>query len=609
MDRFTTAKFEYYNTNWLSYNGVDAAYRAGAAVTTKTLMDVYNQQVADSGLAGLHVGLYKAGMGTLWLMGTNTYAGSSVAAGGTLAINGSVAGDAWSVRNTAAGTTGTIAGTGTIKGNLYNYGIAQPSAAGNLTIVGSLYGNGGFGLVTADNGQSARQLVVGGTANINGSALQAVAGSAYLPDRNYSFLSAGSIVGSLTNTVGSAFSGLLSIKNLSMSGTSGAVTLGLANNAGSLDRGQQWAYDSLPALLANTQGDSTKQAQLGLLLGGSSESAAAGLASAVRSGTSDAAAMSMSSLTSMNAIGARTMYLSTVASLSGGVSPARSEENTGNQSSLIPIDLGPTTSGWLKFSKSWEELGDNPTNGHGIATSFGFDHSVGHDWRLGEFFSYGDNSFASTGSTLKNKDYRLGIYGIREKGPQQTFLYFDLGQQNNDGKRWITAGASYLADSSYKSHTIELGGRYTYDTDYGKAQSWHRKPYGELQVVHYNQDSYSESGAGVWNQSVGSGSSTYSAVTVGLGLEKKMKNEEIEVHAGYKRVLSGSDPTYPVHWLDCSDNGYQLRGSGLDKNLLVVGVHMEQNQEDGWRLSGDVELEKGHSQRNIQASVMLKKSW
>ena len=128
-------------------------------------------------------------------------------------------------------------------------------------------------------------------------------------------------------------------------------------------------------------------------------------------------------------------------------------------------------------------------------------------------------------------------------------------------------------------------------------------------MVHYNQDSYSESGAGVWNQSVGSGSSTYSAVTVGLGLEKKMKNEEIEVHAGYKRVLSGSDPTYPVHWLDCSDNGYQLRGSGLDKNLLVVGVHMEQNQEDGWRLSGDVELEKGHSQRNIQASVMLKKSW
>ena len=68
-------------------------------------------------------------------------------------------------------------------------------------------------------------------------------------------------------------------------------------------------------------------------------------------------------------------------------------------------------------------------------------------------------------------------------------------------------------------------------------------------------------------------------------------------------------PPYPVHWLDGTDSGHVARGSGLDKNLLVLGLHAEQNQESGWRLSGDVELEKGHSQRNIQASVMLKKSW
>jgi len=83
----------------------------------------------------------------------------------------------------------------------------------------------------------------------------------------------------------------------------------------------------------------------------------------------------------------------------------------------------------------------------------------------------------------------------------------------------------------------------------------------------------------------------------------------MEVHLGYKRVFSGNDPTYPVHWLDGTDSGHVARGSGLDRNLLVLGLHAEQNQESGWRLSGDVELEKGHSQRNIQASVMLKKSW
>ena len=165
-----------------------------------------------------------------------------------------------------------------------------------------------------------------------------------------------------------------------------------------------------------------------------------------------------------------------------------------------------------------------------------------------------------------------------------------------------------MAESSYKSNTIELGGRYIYDSDYGKAQSWHRKPYGEIHVVHYNQDGYDETGAGVWNQSVGSGSSTYSAATVGIGIEKRMKNEEIEVHVGYKRVLSGSDPTYPVHWMD-GGSEHIARGSGLDKNLLVLGLHAEQKQEDNWNLSGDIELDQGNSQQNIQASVMLKKSW
>jgi len=244
------ARYNYYNTNWLSYTGSD---RAGAKYATQVLMDLYNQRVKESGLAGLHVGLYKAGAGTLTLSGTNTYEGSSIAAGGTLAIDGSVAGDAWSVKNTAAGTTGAISGAGTIKGNLYNHGSAYPSQAGNLTVNGTLTSDGAIGLATAADGQSSHQLMIDGAANINGSTLQRVNGSSYLPDKNYGFLSAGSITGSLTNTVGSAFSGLLSIKNLAVSGTSGAVTLGMANNIGNLSPNQQWTYDSLSNLLANTQ--------------------------------------------------------------------------------------------------------------------------------------------------------------------------------------------------------------------------------------------------------------------------------------------------------------------------------------------------------------------
>ena len=56
------------------------------------------------------------------------------------------------------------------------------------------------------------------------------------------------------------------------------------------------------------------------------------------------------------------------------------------------------------------------------------------DWRVGEFFTYGKNSFSAGASNLDNTDYRLGVYGLREKGPQQTFVYFDIGRQTNDSK-------------------------------------------------------------------------------------------------------------------------------------------------------------------------------
>lgn len=93
---YTTNKFDESGENWMS----------------KYYMDQYNQQVAESGFAGLHAGLYKTGEGILALAGDNTYKGASIAAGGTLQIDGSVAGDAYSEG------AGTIAGSGTINGSL-----------------------------------------------------------------------------------------------------------------------------------------------------------------------------------------------------------------------------------------------------------------------------------------------------------------------------------------------------------------------------------------------------------------------------------------------------------------------------------------------------------
>ena len=127
--------------------------------------------------------------------------------------------------------------------------------------------------------------------------------------------------------------------------------------------------------------------------------------------------------------------------------------------------------------------------------------------------------------------------------------------------------------------------------------------------MHYRQDDYTESDAGVWNQAVKGENTTYSAVTLGLSMEKKNANNDVELRAGYKRVLSGNDPNYRVHFVDAAAQGFTVQGSSLDKNLLVLGVHAGQEIGNDWRVEGDVQLEKGSTEKNMQASVMVKKSW
>lgn len=76
-------RWVFYTTNSFDDNPVDSE---NYNWMVKHYMDQYNQQVAASGLAGLHAGLYKTGEGILALTGKNTYKGASIAAGGTLTV-------------------------------------------------------------------------------------------------------------------------------------------------------------------------------------------------------------------------------------------------------------------------------------------------------------------------------------------------------------------------------------------------------------------------------------------------------------------------------------------------------------------------------------------
>lgn len=164
-------RWVFYTTNSFDDNPVDSE---NYNWMVKHYMDQYNQQVAASGLAGLHAGLYKTGEGILALAGDNTYKGASIAAGGTLQIDGRVAGDAYSEG------AGTIAGSGIISGSLYNNGaveagswdaVSDKDGIITLEVGGDFNGNGVISVNT--DGTNYAQIAVTGDADVSGMSLKA----------------------------------------------------------------------------------------------------------------------------------------------------------------------------------------------------------------------------------------------------------------------------------------------------------------------------------------------------------------------------------------------------------------------------------------------------
>ena len=213
---YTTNKFDESGGNWM----------------TNHYMEQYNKWVAQSGLLGLHAGLYKTGEGVLALTGNNTYKGASIAAGGTLQIDGSVAGDAYSEG------AGTIAGSGTINGSLYNNGTVEAGSWGavtddkgetlNLKVGGNFEGSGVIAVNT--DGEKYATINVGGNANISEMSLKA--GTFAAPGTEGTFLNVGEN-GSLTGTekLNTDFSGLLN-SEVENNGNELKVTTSINNNAG-----------------------------------------------------------------------------------------------------------------------------------------------------------------------------------------------------------------------------------------------------------------------------------------------------------------------------------------------------------------------------------------
>ena len=505
-------------------------------------------------------------------------------------------------------------------GKLINHGTLVPSADRDMTVTGNLDSDGTFALITHSYGQQARKIDVaknngvGGIARITGTKIVNVEEQSYLPGQSYTFLAADTIIGTMGSVAGDYFSGFLNINNIG----GGNVTLGRANNLGALDSNQAAVYNSLDTIYNNT--GTAGRGRVGKLYSLGIETGRAALTDMSTGAATDAGPV-MRQTSVMNALAARHRYLTHQANVPVTISmenlvkhfaptspsAAASSVDPGLDM-IVPVELSEGGGLWFKFAKGWGSYGKGDVTGNGFTTTVGADFPVSPQWKLGALFSYSSESYGGKRDHRDTKDSRFGVYGDWRIGPQSAFLYIGGGWQKHDQKRYFYAGDNYNAVGDYSSNTIEFDGRYTYDLSYGN-KGWHHKPFVSFQAVHYRQGGYSETGAYEFGQAVDSGSSTYTAATVGWDLARDFgKDGFMEFEIGLMQTLGGENPSYSARLVGGGEK-FTIRGASMDKTRVVAGVYGSQAINDRWRIGGEVALAQGAHDQDVTASLSLRFSW
>ena len=586
-------RYKYYDTNWISNPDAEA----GARRFTELYVNAYNNDVENSGMEGLHVGLIKNGEGSLSLTGNNTYEGASVAKGGTLSIDGSVVGDAYSV------DSGTIAGRGTIGGTLYNRNIAvagDSTASGNLTMQ-NLVSTGT--LVSHVTAKDNSRFIVHNTADVTGSTVLL---NNALPDESRAVVTAGTLTGNVVNTVDKplATTGMLSTYGTTTGNTLTATAVA-ANNLGAMDGRQEETYWAMNAMYKKL--DANRREEMRTLYNLDATGAKKAL-----SEISSADAPQIMSLVQQNSLVAQVISdrLSTAFATSDVEVPIPmnhfADDNESENKITIPMELPVSVdhNAWVKFTKHWGEM-KSGANYHGQGISGGYDKQISPNWRLGTFVSYNAMSYGAESASGNIYDTRFGFYGGYHKEARDAYIYLDYGHQRNRLNRSVLGKT---AAAKYNSNLWELGGEYKYDLHAKDGKIWHVSPYVGMQFSYLQQNGYSETGAGSLNHHASAQHNTYFAMQTGVEFKRYLSRGSYGIRLGVKHAFAGADPNMSFHYEGDATNRYILPNS-QDKTHFIMALSGNTEFSPGWQLDGEVRLQRGSHDKDLSASVMLRREW
>lgn len=557
---------------WVFYADSNNKFdESGENWMTKYYMDQYNQQVAASGLAGLHAGLYKTGDGILALTGNNTYKGASIAAGGTLQIDGSVAGDAYSEG------AGTIAGSGTIKGSLYNNGAVEAGSWGavsdkdgiiTLDVGGNFIGNGVINVNT--DGEQYGIINVLGTADVSLMSLKA--GTFAAPDLQDTILTVDKTSGTLkgAENLSGAFSGMLN-SNVTQNDNEIKLTTSVSNNAG-INGARFNAFNSLYNNL--TKAEQQEMQRLYALNNGSLNNAVNELSQS------------------------ESMHLE----LARDAIQNRDVRQAVSRQQHLDRDEGL----WAITGKNWGET-DGGITRHSYNLTLGKDFYNTDNIYMGALFAYSDNSIGGNNADGEYKNYSLGIYGGSKNSPGTVTGYVSYGVQDNEltrhlGSAFSHSGMASKIESDYNSSVIGVGAKYAYDLHYGK-EGWHVSPYAALDYAHNKQDSFTERGS-VYGVHSGGFSDNYLTGELGFDFNRTEDNGKYGFSLAYKRILDGDTLDADFAFAK-GGNGFGVQSIDGSKNHMVASAYISTKLSDKWEIGGTLLHDWSSTDRDLSAAVNL----
>ena len=183
--------------------------------------------------------------------------------------------------------------------------------------------------------------------------------------------------------------------------------------------------------------------------------------------------------------------------------------------------------------------------------------------------------------------------------------YLDYGWMRNKLRRGVMG---MTADADYHSRNLELGGEYLYDLHAAKDVPWHVRPYVNAQLSRLWQNSYSEDGAGVFNQVVDSKHNDYFGMGAGVEFKRYLPGGNVAIRAGVRHAFAGAEPRLRYSYMGDQANTYDMRNV-QDKTHFVLSIGGEAQVAKGWTIGGDAGFTRGRHDKDFSCSVTVKRMW